>query len=58
MSVFISYSHADQDFVDRLSLRLLNENIKVWRDSTSSPQGTPLWLASKMPLKERAFCAA
>ena len=32
MSVFISYSHADQAFVDKLSLRLLNENIKVWRD--------------------------
>jgi hypothetical protein len=42
MSVFISYSHADQDFVDSLSLRLLNENIKVWRDEYKLSAGESL----------------
>lgn len=32
MSVFISYSHKDAEFVDRLSVRLVENNIKVWKD--------------------------
>ena len=32
MSVFISYSHSDRDFVDRLALALLNKKINVWLD--------------------------
>ncbi|MEM7394607.1 MAG: toll/interleukin-1 receptor domain-containing protein [Verrucomicrobiota bacterium] len=33
MSIFISYSHEDAEFVDRLSLALIGENIKVWKDT-------------------------
>lgn len=33
MSVFISYSHKDAGFVDRLAIRLLEHNIKVWKDA-------------------------
>ena len=32
MSVFISYSHKDTDFVERLSLQLIERNIVVWKD--------------------------
>lgn len=32
MSVFISYSSDDADFVDRLSTKLIKNNIKVWKD--------------------------
>jgi len=32
MSVFISYSTKDKEFVDKLSLALLSKNIPVWRD--------------------------
>lgn len=32
MSVFISYSHKDAEFVHRLSVRLVENNIKVWKD--------------------------
>jgi hypothetical protein len=42
MSVFISNSHEDQDFVDKLSLRVLNENIKVWRDEYKLSAGDSL----------------
>lgn len=42
MTVFISYNHADKDFVDRLSLRLLNENVKVWRDGYKISAGDSL----------------
>ena len=33
MSIFVSYSHKDAGFVDRLAIRLLENNIKVWKDS-------------------------
>jgi len=32
MSVFISYSHEDREYVDGLSYLLGGHNIKVWRD--------------------------
>lgn len=32
MSVFISYNHKDSKFVDKLSLALVQNNIKVWKD--------------------------
>lgn len=30
--LFISYSHKDAAFVDRLSTRLIEQNVKVWKD--------------------------
>jgi hypothetical protein len=39
MSVFISYSHRDKGFVDKLSLALLDENIKIWRDEHKMSPG-------------------
>ena len=33
MSVFISYSHKDAGFVDKLAIRLIENNIKVWKDA-------------------------
>jgi len=32
MSVFISYNHEDKLFVNKLSLALISNNIKVWKD--------------------------
>lgn len=32
MAVFVSYSHRDGALVERLSLRLLKRNVKLWRD--------------------------
>jgi hypothetical protein len=32
VSVFISYSHKDSVFVDKLSLALIERNVKVWKD--------------------------
>ena len=32
MTVFISYNHKDSDFVDRLALELVRNNLKVWKD--------------------------
>ena len=32
MSLFISYSHKDADFVDKLALNLIGKDIKVWKD--------------------------
>ena len=42
MTVFISYSHKDGEFVDRLSIGLLNHNIKVWRDEYKISAGDSL----------------
>ena len=40
--IFISYSHGDKAFVDRLSLRLLKENVKIWRDEYKLSPGDSL----------------
>ena len=32
MSLFISYSNKDAEFVDKLALHLIEKNIKVWKD--------------------------
>jgi len=32
MPIFISYSHQDKDFVDRLSKQLVAHNVNVWLD--------------------------
>jgi len=32
MTVFISYSHADKDFVDKLATHLIKSNIHIWLD--------------------------
>ncbi len=32
MPVFISYSHADKDFVDKLAVQLVGEKVHVWLD--------------------------
>jgi len=42
MAVFISYSRNDQAFVDKLSIDLLNHNVKVWRDEYKLSAGDSL----------------
>lgn len=42
MSVFISYSRKDEDFVDELSKRLIKKGIKVWRDNFEMVVGQQL----------------
>lgn len=32
MPIFISYSHQDKEFVDKLALQLINRNINIWLD--------------------------
>jgi hypothetical protein len=39
MSVFISYSHKDEVFVNKLATRLIEKNIKVWKDSWKTLAG-------------------
>ena len=39
MTVFISYSHTDSAFVDKLSARLIEKNIKVWKDQWKTLAG-------------------
>ncbi|PQP35059.1 hypothetical protein C6A37_04505 [Desulfobacteraceae bacterium SEEP-SAG9] len=39
MSVFISYSHKDSAFVDRLAIALIDKNIKVWKDGWKTLAG-------------------
>ena len=42
MSVFISYNHKDSAFVDKLSLELIKNNIKVWKDEWQISVGDSL----------------
>ncbi len=42
MSVFISHSHQDQEFVNQLCLRLIKRNVKVWRDEWKMSPGHSL----------------
>lgn len=39
MSVFISYSRKDADFVDKLSYALIENNVKVWKDDMKMVAG-------------------
>ncbi len=39
MSLFISYSHKDGEFVDKLVLRLIEKNIKIWKDKWKTLTG-------------------
>ena len=39
MSIFISYSHKDTKFVDRLTRRLVQSGVKVWRDRWKTSAG-------------------
>ena len=32
MRVFISYSHSDKEFVDKLAMNLVKSNIPIWLD--------------------------
>ncbi|MBV9230177.1 MAG: TIR domain-containing protein, partial [Chloroflexi bacterium] len=42
-SVFLSYSHSDDDFVMRLKADLQAQGIPVWRDREGVQPGTPDW---------------
>ena len=39
MSVFISYSTKDKDFVDKLSIELVKKRIHVWLDKWAMKPG-------------------
>ena len=43
VQVFISYSHHDNDFVNRLVADLQARGITVWIDESGIPAGTPDW---------------
>lgn len=55
MTVFISYSHRDKAFVDRLSLALLDRNIKIWRDEYKLLAGDPLTLKIRGAIERASF---
>lgn len=42
MSVFISYSTKDKDFVDKLSIELVKKRIHVWLDKWAMKPGDSL----------------
>ena len=51
MSVFISYSRKDADFVDKLSYALIENNVKVWKDDMKMVAGDLLSTESVPALK-------
>lgn len=59
MTVFISYSHKDQEFVDKLSIELLNHNVKVWRDEYKLTGGDSLTQRIRDAIDQASFlCVA
>ena len=59
MTVFISYSHRDRAFVDRLSLELLNHNVKLWRDEYQMSAGDSLTVRIRDAIDRASFlCVA
>lgn len=55
MSVFISYSRADSAFVDRLGLRLTNQDIKVWKDRWKTAAGESFVRKIYAAIEDAAF---
>lgn len=41
--IFISYSHEDKDYVDKLVIELEVRGFQVWVDTKNIPYGTPSW---------------
>jgi len=55
MSVFISYSSKDKDFVDNLAIRLVKDRIKVWVDRWEINVGDSLIEKIQTALTESSF---
>jgi predicted metal-dependent hydrolase len=55
MSVFISYNHIDSDFVDKLALELIRNNVKVWRDEWKISVGDSIINAIESGIKGASF---
>jgi hypothetical protein len=51
MSIFISYSHKDSDFVDRLAVRLGEERVHIWLDRWELRVGDSLTQRIEMALQ-------
>jgi hypothetical protein len=55
MSIFISYSHKDAQFVDRLSTSLIENNVKVWKDSMKLVAGDPILSKIRAGIKGASY---
>lgn len=55
MSVFISYSHKDAAFVNRLSIDLIKNNVKVWKDSMKITAGDSLLSTIQAGIKGASY---
>lgn len=55
MGVFISYSHADADFVDKLSVEFIKNKIPMWRDKWELNVGDSLIEKVQEALQESDF---
>ena len=55
MSVFISYSTIDSNFIDKLCARLVFENVPIWRDKWEMKAGDSLLNKIQEALKKASF---
>lgn len=55
MSLFISYSHKDAEFVDKLASSLIAKNIKVWKDKWKTLTGDSFVREIQAGIKGAAF---
>jgi hypothetical protein len=55
MSLFISYSHKDAEFVDKLTSSLIAKNIKVWKDKWKALTGDSFVREIQAGIKGAAF---
>jgi hypothetical protein len=55
MSVFISYNHKDEEFVEKLSQELIRHNVPVWRDKWQLQLGDSITNSVQKALEEASF---
>lgn len=55
MSVFISYNHKDEEFVEKLSQELIQHNVPVWRDKWQLQLGDSITNSVQKALEEASF---
>jgi hypothetical protein len=54
-NIFVSYSHNDREFVERVILDLRNEGFQVWVDQEKLTPGTPDWEESIRTAVDASF---
>lgn len=55
MSIFISYNHKDEEFVEKLCQELIRHNVPVWRDKWQLQLGDSITNSVQKALEEASF---